>query len=134
MLYIGLTGNRFSGKTRVSKIFNQIHVPVFDADLVLKFAIHYNYDMLFELKQKLGEFYFEGGSINLNRIFKDGRFDVVVKHFEKDVFEAYQRFNLKNERSVYTIFKSSILFESGWDKKMDHTINVFAPSLSRLVG
>ena len=45
MLYIGLTGNRYSGKTRVSKLFQQIHIPVFDADTILRFAIFYNTEL-----------------------------------------------------------------------------------------
>lgn len=128
MLYIGLTGNRYSGKDRICKLFKQIHVPVFDADIVLKFNLHYNYELINKLHDKIGDFYFEFDKINLNRIFKDDKFDMVIKHFEKDIFEAYNRFNLKNSKSVYTIFKSSILFEAEWDKKLDSTITVFAPS------
>ena len=132
MLCIGLTGNRYSGKTRISKLFKQIHIPVFDADTVLRFALNYNTELNESLKPILGDFYFEFGLSNLNRVIKDKKFDIVLKHYEKDIFEAYNRFNLKNKNSIYTIFKSSILFEYGWDKKMDHNINVFAPSNVRI--
>jgi len=39
MIKVGLSGNRYSGKTAVSKMFKQIGIPVFDADIVLKFII-----------------------------------------------------------------------------------------------
>ena len=41
MLEIGLTGTRYSGKSTVGKVFNQIHIPVFDADTVLKFILNF---------------------------------------------------------------------------------------------
>ena len=39
MIKVGLSGNRYSGKTAISKMFKQIGIPVFDADIVLKFII-----------------------------------------------------------------------------------------------
>lgn len=132
MLRIGLSGNRYSGKTRISKLFKQIHIPVFDADTVLRFALNYNTEINEKLKPILGDFYYEFGLLSLNRVFKDKKFDIVLKYFEDDIFKAYERFNEKNKNSVYTIFKSSILFEYGWDKKMDSNITVFAPSNIRI--
>ena len=44
MLEIALTGNRYSGKTKVSKVFNGIYIPVFDADTVMKFILNYRPD------------------------------------------------------------------------------------------
>ena len=41
-LKVGFTGNRFSGKTRVSKVFKQIGIPIFDADVVLAFIINHD--------------------------------------------------------------------------------------------
>ena len=45
MIKIGLTGNRYSGKDRVCKIFEQISIPVFQADVVLKFIINHNFEI-----------------------------------------------------------------------------------------
>src|SRR5690606_30475167 len=113
MIYIGLSGNRYSGKDRIARIFKQIHIPVFDADLVLRFAIHYNVELLQKVKKDWGEYYFgEGTNLDMDRIQRDNKFGKLVKYFEKDIFEAYNKFNLKNKNSIYTIFHSSILFES----------------------
>ena len=132
MLKVGLSGNRYSGKTRVSKLFKQIHIPVFDADTILRFVLNHNTEINEKLKPILGDFYFEFGLLNLNRVIKDKKFELILKYFEDDIFKAYDRFNKKNKNSIYTVFKSSILFEYGWDKKMDYNITVFAPSNVRI--
>jgi dephospho-CoA kinase len=133
MLYIGLTGNRYSGKNRISKLFKQIGIPVFDADTVLRFIMYHKPLILGEIpKSELDEFYFDSGLLNMKRAIKDGNFGELIKFYEEDIFKAYNRFNIKNKNSIYTIFKSSLLFELGWDKKMDSNINVFAPSNLRI--
>lgn len=131
MVKIGLTGNRYSGKDRIARLFKQIHIPVFDADIVLKFAINYNIELLQKLKLIIGEYYFDHGNLNMKRVRKDNKFGEVLNFFEEDIFKAYERFN-KNSKSVYTIFHSSVLFESGWDKRMDQTISAFSPVNSRI--
>jgi len=131
MVKIGLTGNRYSGKDRIARLFKQIHVPVFEADIVLKFAINYNIELLQKLKLIIGEYYFDHGNLNMKRVRSDNKFGEVLNFFEEDIFKAYERFN-KNSKSVYTIFHSSVLFESGWDKKMDQTISAFSPVNSRI--
>ena len=45
MLKVGLSGNRYAGKDAVSRLFEQIRVPVFDADIVLKFILNYNFEI-----------------------------------------------------------------------------------------
>ena len=40
MIKVGLSGNRYAGKDAVSRLFEQIRVPVFDADIVLKFILN----------------------------------------------------------------------------------------------
>jgi len=131
MVKIGLTGNRYSGKDRIARLFKQIHIPVFDADVVLKFAINYNIELLQKLKLIIGEYYFDHGNLNMKRVRQDNKFGEVLNFFEEDIFKAYERFN-KNSKSIYTIFHSSVLFESGWDKKMDQTITAFSPVNSRI--
>ena len=39
MIKVGLSGNRYSGKSTVCKLFKQIGIPVFEADVILKFII-----------------------------------------------------------------------------------------------
>ena len=42
MIKVGLTGNFHSGQNQVSEILEKLDVPVFDADLILKYLINYS--------------------------------------------------------------------------------------------
>ena len=43
MIKVGLSGNRYSGKNRVVAMFKQIGIPVFEADVILKFILQHNF-------------------------------------------------------------------------------------------
>jgi dephospho-CoA kinase len=138
MITLGLTGNRYSGKSAAVDVFKRIDVPVFDADLVLRFILNYNYELLGEIKNELGDNIFTPHSkneliLNFRRLNKT-EFDNILDIVEDDVFNAYKRFNDKLERIgvIYTVFSSSILFEREWDKKLDMVANVFAPDTDRM--
>jgi dephospho-CoA kinase len=131
MIKIGLSGNRYSGKTRVTNLFENIGIPIFDADTVLRFILNYNWELLGEIKDELGSEIFQGNYLNFIKIKNPEVFNNVLKMVEPDIFRAYDKFN-KKQNSIYTIFHSSILFERGWDKKMDKSISVFAPNTDRI--
>lgn len=138
MITLGLTGNRYSGKTTVAKQFKKIGVPVFDADLILRFILNYNYELLGMIKKEIGSHIFVPTSKNellldLKKISKDD-FDRVLDFVEEDIFRAYKRFNdtIEATGGIYTIFESSILFEREWDKKVDMVLNIFATDSDRL--
>jgi dephospho-CoA kinase len=131
MIKVGLSGNRYSGKTRVVNLFKQIGIPVFDADTLLRFMLNYNWELLGEIKEELGSEIFQGDYLNFRKIKNTEVFNNILKMVEPDILNAYERFN-KNQKSIYTIFHSSILFERGWDKKMDKSISVFSPNTDRI--
>lgn len=132
MISVGLSGNRYSGKDRVSKLFSQISVPVFNADVVLKFIINYNYELLNDIVQAIGYEYFTiDGKLDMTKVKDEKTFNKVIDLVQKDVFDAYDRFQKKNG-TIYTIFHSSILFERSWYKNFDYNICVFATTNDRL--
>lgn len=131
MIRLGLSGNRYSGKNKVAAEFERIGVPVFDADVVLKFALKYNYDAIANVRKYIGNDVFLGDYINLRKMNKE-TFDKVLDIFEDDLFEAYSKFEKKYSTSIYTIFKSGILFEREWNKKLDLSISVFSPQTDRI--
>lgn len=133
MINIGLTGNRYSGKDKIASQFEKISIPVFNADVVLKFIIQYDTEVDKKIKIELGSSIFsKNGSIDIDKIGTDIAFNRLIDIAENDLFDAYKRFQNKNSHSIYTIFHSSILFERGWDKKMDFTISVFTPKSERI--
>lgn len=131
MIKIGLSGNRYSGKTRVANLFKEIDIPIFDADTILRFILNYNCELLGEIKEELGNEIFQGDCLNFREIKKPEVFNNILKMIEPDIFRAYDRFN-KKQKSIYTIFHSSILFETGWYKNMDSSINIFTSHTDRI--
>lgn len=130
MIKIGLTGNRYSGKDTVANLFEQIKIPVFNADVVLKFILNFDINVNKDILDNYGEYIFTGpeSMIDPKKIRSKKDFDRLVNFADFELKRAYERFRLENRQSVYTIFHSSILFERGWDKDMDFSVNVFAPS------
>ena len=132
MLRVGLTGTRYSGKDTISNLFRQIKVPVFNADVILKYILKYEFEVLDKISDTIGYEYFKNGQLVSDEISKMSKFNDVLKVVKPYIFEAYSKFEKKHNGSVYTIFHSSILFESNWHKDMDKTINVNAPLDDRL--
>ena len=133
MIKVGLSGNRYSGKDRVYTLFEQISIPVFQADIVAKFILMYNYELQNDIMNKVGYEYFnQDGLLDYNKVKSSGNFDKIIDIIEPDLFKAYKRFNERNKESIYSIFHSSILFERGWNKKMHYNINIFSSTNDRL--
>ena len=131
-LDIGLTGNRFSGKTGVCKLFKQIGAPVFDADVVLKYILNYKLDLNESVRKHFGSEYVLGEWINPLAFDTDEKFLNLINLVEFDLFEAYNRFKKTNKGSTYIIFKSSLIFEKKWNNKFDSIISVFTPKEERI--
>ena len=132
MIKVGLSGNRYSGKNRVVNIFKQIGVPVFEADVVLKFILQHNYELQAEISDKVGRVYFKDGLLNEEKVKSDGKFSKILEIAKPDLMSAWRRFIIKNKGAIYCIFHSSILFESNLYKEMDQNISVFAPFADRV--
>lgn len=132
MFKIGLSGTRFSGKNEVASLFKKIGIPVFDVDLVIKFILAHEYEVLALIRDNVGSEYFIKGKLNTDKIEEDGVFDKILIIIEPIIFDAYNKFQTKYRKSIYTIFKSSILFDKGWHEKMDFNISVYSPFIHRV--
>ncbi len=133
MLEIALTGSRYSGKSTVSKVFNQIHIPVFDADTVLKFILNFRTYVEEPIKSNVGSFVYKGSQIDPNAFVCDSIFDRTIDVIEFELFQAWEAFKKKNKNSAYVIFKSSILFERNWNTRFKKVISVFTPKDERVL-
>jgi dephospho-CoA kinase len=131
MLKIGLTGNLNSGFINVSEMFKLQEVPVFEADIALKFLLNFRDDICRKIKIELGENIFSKGLIDHTKFSSTQKFDRLLDIVEPELFKLYDRFCSNHRDASYTIFKSSILFERNWDKKLNYTITTFKPKDTR---
>jgi dephospho-CoA kinase len=138
MIKVGISGNRYSGKSTICKMFKQISIPVFDADTVLKFILGHEITIVNEIRKNVGTQIFKSpefknlSEINPRLIKNKDTFDKIINCAEYELMQAYEKFNSKNSNSIYTIFHSSILFERSWNEKMNYNINVFCPKITRM--
>lgn len=134
MMKIGLTGNRYSGKDAVAKVFRQMHIPVFDSDVVFKFLVNHDLEIKDKMKEKFGSgiYGLRDDLLVANKIKSDSDFNGMVEAVEFEMRKAYEKFVIKHRQSLYTIFQSSILFEAGWNVFMDYNISVFCPKRERI--
>jgi len=110
MIRVGLSGNRFSGKNKVAKVFfDSFDIPIFDADIVLKFILNHaalsDLSMNSTILERIGVDYISDdySMIKLNKVNEDKKFLDLLKIVEKDLFKAYNRF-IKNKKALGTLF------------------------------
>lgn len=131
MLKIGLTGNLNSGFINAAELFKLHEVPVFEADIALKFLLNYKEDLCRKIRIELGSSVYNKGILDYNKFSTTEKFDRLIDIVEADLFKLYNNFCVKNRDKSYTIFKSSIIFERNWDKKLDEVICTFRPKDDR---
>ena len=103
MLEVGLTGCRFSGKTSVSKLFRKIGVPVFDADIILKFILNFKPKVELAIMSNVGSFVYKNGFLDPTCFLADGLFDRTIDVIEFELFQAWERFKDKHKDHSYVI-------------------------------
>jgi dephospho-CoA kinase len=107
-------------------------IPVFEADVVLKFIINHDTSVNDKIRRKLPHVYNKSDYKIEPKLVSKSDFDIIVDFAQHELMMAYEKFSVKNKGSIYTIFHSSILFERSWQKLMDKSINVFCPKITRM--
>jgi dephospho-CoA kinase len=132
MLKIGLTGGIGCGKTTVAKVFEQLNIPVIDADQIAHQLVAIGQPALAEIRQTLGADYLNpDGSLHRKKlrevIFSDPQ--------QKQKLEAilhplvYQAIQSELERlnAPYCIISIPLLFETGMTALVDRILVVDCP-------
>jgi len=140
MQKIGITGSIGSGKSIVCKIFEQLGVPIYNADERAKILMISNAEIIAKVKLLFGnESYTETGELNrkhisdiafnnkdlltqLNRIVHP----IVFKDFDNWLLEKEQL------KVKYIIKEAALMFETDSYKKLDKFIVVTAPMELRI--
>ena len=110
MLKIGLTGNLNSGFINAAEMFKLHEVPVFEADIAIKFLLNFRDDICRKVKIELGDSVFSKGSIDHTKFSTTQKFDRLIDIIESELFKIYDRFCADHREADYTIFKCGILF------------------------
>lgn len=137
MLKVGLTGGIGAGKTTVAKIFHQMGVPIFYADVEAKKIMCSMPKVMAEITELLGAEAYDNGKLNkefiADKIFKDDSLrlkmnDIVHPH----VSQNYVIWLADTARGKYCIKEAAILIETNSHKDLDKLICVTAPEELRV--
>jgi dephospho-CoA kinase len=131
MIKVGLTGNYYSGQYEIGKLFEELDVPVFDADLILKYLINYSNPHIKQIRSELGEYSYHMGLLKVNKLTDNKSWNKLIDIVEFDLVKAYEKFRLQHKDEFYTIFKYSYLFERKLDKSMDFNVSCYRPKYYR---
>ena len=131
-MIVGLTGGIGSGKTTVAKMFQELGVSIYIADIEAKKLMHSSKEIKEELITAFGEQTYSNGELNRsylsNIVFNQPeqlqKINAIVhprvgQHF-KDWYAA-------RHEEIYVIKEVAILFENDSYKHCDKVITVVAP-------
>ena len=135
-LKVGITGNIGSGKTTVSKLFEELGIPVFNSDKAAREA-ESDEAMKVKIKEILGDDIYVNGEIDRPRmremVFKNThilkQMNDLISPFIKDSFND---FCLKNQNSYIIMIESAILLELNATEGLDKLIVVTADEEIRI--
>jgi dephospho-CoA kinase len=94
--------------------------------------LSHDYQLLNRIKDHIGDRYFDNNDLKSDLVENDRIFGKVLSFLESELFYSYYTFERKNKNSVYTIFKSSVLYEMRWHRKMTKNITVYSPFIERV--
>jgi len=132
MLKVGLTGNYCSGLEQVVSIMRKMGILVFDADLIIKFLIYNNSEVIKKIKTQFGKIVFTENQVDIASFRTTEQFNSLIKLIEPDLLKSYEKFRLVNRNSKIIFFKSQVLFETGLNTYMNMSVSVFKPNGNRV--
>lgn len=135
-MVIGLTGGIGSGKTTISKMFEEIGIPVYISDKEAQKIIETKASVKESIKSLFGELAYVDGKYNRKYIaeivfknkYKLQKLNDIVHPLVAKHFEEWKQL----QSSPYVIKEAAILFESGAYRNCDFIITVTAPEEERI--
>lgn len=131
MITIGITGNIGSGKSFISQLLRNMGYTVFDADKAGHRVLD-RLDVIKEISTRYGDKVIDSDG-NLIRkeigkiVFSDkSELAWLNQLTHPKILEEFEKWG-KNQGEKAVFMEAAILFESGFDKHIDHSILVDAP-------
>jgi len=136
MKVIGLTGGIGAGKSTVSKLFEEMGIPVYYADDEAKKIMTENETVKKQIIELLGDAAYEGNKLN-TRYISGIVFDnpTMLQKLEEIVHPQVRKdFGqwVKKQNADYVMVENAILHKSGMDQLVDYIIWITAPEEIRL--
>lgn len=135
MLRIGLTGGIATGKSTVSNYLKELDYPLIDADLIARQLVEPGQEGLKRLVAKFGaEILNESGALDRKalgqRLFGDAQLrqevDQLLHPLIYEALEAESQ-RLAQAGAKLAFFDIPLLYETGYDQKMDQVWVVYLP-------
>ena len=136
MIKLGLTGGIGSGKSTVAKVFQELGVPVYFADIEAKKFLDEK-AVIQKLVQYFGDGILEKARINKAAlaaiVFTDevalAKLNALIHPLLEADFRAWLN---QNSEVKYIVKEAAILFEAGFDKSVDKVLTISAPIEQRI--
>ncbi len=130
-MIVGLTGGIGSGKSTVSKMFQDLGAPVYNSDDEAKRIMATSDDVRKAIIALLGDKAYEGKNVNRNfiaqKVFGDKgllvRLNAIVHPAVREHFAAWSAL----QEYPYVIQETALIFENGIQKNYDLVLLVTAP-------
>ncbi|MCB9191081.1 MAG: dephospho-CoA kinase [Flavobacteriales bacterium] len=137
MKVVGITGGIGSGKTTTCKIFEQLNVPVYYADIRAKELMLHNEQLRSKIIQAFGEKAYSNGHLNREYLAKvvfssKEKLSVLNGLVHPAVGADFEAWLEEHESAKYVLKEAAILFESGAYHNVDVTVLVIAPKEVRI--
>ncbi len=130
MFTVGVTGGIGSGKSLVCKIFRNLDIPVYEADLQAKKFLAEDPDIREELIRKFGKKAFRDSEPDrkflASKIFSDSEARAFVNSLVHPKVRHDFKSWAKKQSGPYVIEEAALIFESGAWEELDFNILVLA--------
>ena len=138
MVIIGVTGGLGSGKTTACGFLKEKGAHIFDADSVAKEILQTEQSLQEEVTEAFGKWIVKDGKVDFLRLAKEGFMNEESQTILNDivhpyVIEAFERKveEMKSKIDLF-VFDAPLIFESGLDSRLDHTVLIYTKLKLRL--
>jgi dephospho-CoA kinase len=136
MLQIGITGGIGSGKSIIARVFNNLGIPVYNADTAAKRLMEEDEDLKVSITKEFGDAAYKDGKLNRpfisSIVFQDEKKLELLNSLVHPVTIRDASIWMAKQNSPYTIKEAALLFESGSYAQLDYVIGVSAPETLRI--
>ena len=133
---LGLTGGIGSGKSIVARVFENLGIPVYNADTAAKRLMEEDPELRASISFLFGEDAYLNGKLNRSYIssvvFRDHNKLEALNALVHPVTIRDGETWMKKQQSPYAIKEAALIFESGTQSQLDLVIGVSAPRHIRI--